>query len=440
VGCRKSSAILDDAARTHSGLLLRTYLAVTPLLAPVARRHLARRLSRGKEDPDRMSEKLGIASLPRPDGSLIWMHAVGVGEVLALPALVQAIRTERPDIQVLITSTSRTSAEALAPNLPDGARHQFLPLDCLPFVRSFLDHWRPGLSVWAERDIWPALVVETERRGIVLALVNGRMSTASYKSKCRAKGLYRDLYRRFAHIGVQDAETAGHFKALGVTADRLTIDGSLKSGASPLADHPEERARWQAVLAGRRVWLAASTHEGDEDAVLQAHLILRQTDPAACLIIAPRDPHRAASIVQTLNGTGLKAALTGAGAKAGMTVYVVDRIGVMGLWYRLADAAFVGGSLAETGGHNPYEAARLGCALIHGPNIRNFTEDYAAFHAMDAARLVHTSTELAKALLDPALAGQTVPAAHVARQGSVGVARVAHRLLSLGGERLDRTK
>ncbi len=198
---------MADPAPT--GLLLRAWLALSPWLAPLARRHLLRRLARGKEDPARFREKLGQPSLPRPDGPLIWMHAVGVGEVLALPGLVTAIRARRSDVQVLITSSSRTSAEALAPNLPDGARHQFLPLDSLPFVHRFLDHWRPDLSVWAERDIWPAMVAETARRGIPLVLINGRMNAASYRAKTRARGLFRDLYARFAAIGCRTPSPSG---------------------------------------------------------------------------------------------------------------------------------------------------------------------------------------------------------------------------------------
>lgn len=419
----------------HRGLLLRAYLALSPMMAPLARRHLTGRLARGKEDAGRVREKLGEPSLPRPDGPLIWMHAVGVGEVLALPALVRAIRAVRPDIQVLITSSSRTSAEALAPNLPVGARHQFLPLDCLPFVRAFLDHWRPDLSVWAERDIWPALVVETARRGVPLVLVNGRMSAESYRSKARAAGLFRDLYRAFAHIGVQDAETAAHFRQLGVLDARLTVNGSLKSGAGPLADHPAARADWQRALAGRFVWLAASTHPGDEAVVIAAHLALCVRDPSACLIVAPRDPHRADAVAEALQAAGLPTALTDAAAP-GQAAYVVERIGRLGLWYRLAQAAFVGGSLATVGGHNPYEAARLGCPVLHGPNLWNFAEDYAAFHARGAARLVLGADDLATALTDPGLALQCAPALEVASRGEAALASVARRLLTLGADRL----
>ena len=420
------------AEPAHHGVALRLYLAMSPLLAPVARRHLARRLARGKEDPARAAEKLGQPGLRRPEGPLIWMHAVGVGEVLALPGLITALRALRPDIHVLITSSSRTSAEALAPNLPPDTVHQFLPLDSLPFVRAFLTHWRPDVVIWAERDIWPALVCETARRRIPQALVNARMSPASYRSKTRLRGLFRDLYRQMVWIGVQDPETAAHFRSLGVAADRLTLDGSLKAGAAALADQPQTREALQAQLGKRRVWLAASTHPGDEAVVIAAHKALLAADPDACLIIAPRDPHRAPEVLAALQAAGLNGAITSDMTLPGrFPAYVVGRIGQMGLWYRLASAALIGGSLDDTGGHNPYEPARLGCAILHGPNVANFAADYARFHAAGAARLIRTAPDLTVALLDPALAQQCAPARSVANQGSTALQGLATRVLAL---------
>lgn len=414
-----------------SGVVLRLWLVASRWLAPLAGRHLARRVARGKEDPARVGEKQGSASLPRPKGPLIWLHAVGVGEVLALPALVAAIRDRNPEIQVLITSSSRTSAEALATNLPAGSRHQFLPLDCLPYVQRFLDHWRPDLVVWAERDIWPAMVVETHRRGIPQMLVNGRMDDASFRAKMRARGLFRDLYGRMASVGVQDPATLAHFAAFGVARQRLFLDGSLKAGAAALADQPEPRTAFELALAGRRVWLAASTHAADEATVAAAHAALLRSDPDACLIVAPRDPSRAGEVQRQLQTEALDSViLTGATLPARTPACVVGRIGQLGIWYRIADVAFVGGSLGQTGGHNPYEAARLECAIVHGPNIANFADDYAAFHGAGAARLVRNAADLLAALLDPDLQDQLAPARAVALRGVAGLQAVAIRILA----------
>ncbi len=421
------------AAAPHNSLLLTLWLGVSRGLAPLARWHLARRVRSGKEEPARVAEKTGVPSAPRPAGRLVWMHAVGVGEVLALPALVNALRARDPGITALITSSSYTSAQALAPNLPEGAIHQFLPLDAMPFVRRFLDHWRPDLSVWAERDLWPAMIAETHRRGIPLAIVNGRMTAASYRSKARARGLFRALYSRFAHVGVQDAESARNFAALGAEPARIIITGSLKAAAPPLADQPEARARLTRDLQWQRVWIAASTHPDEEPLIARAHRLLLDTDPAACLILAPRDPSRAPEALAILRTAGIDVALIAPGnyLDGWRQAHVLAAIGQLGLWYRLAHAAFVGGSWDATGGHNPNEPARLNCPVLHGPNVANFAEDYAAYHEARAARLVRDPGELVAALSDPALSRMAEPAARVARRGTGVAGAEAERLLAL---------
>ncbi len=218
---------------------------------------------------------------------------------------------------------------------------------------------------------------------------------------------------------------------------RITLDGSLKSGAAALADQPGLRAVWERTLAGRRVWLAASTHPGEEAVAAAALALLRRSDPAACLIVAPRDPARAFEVLAAMRSLGFDAAMTETPA-ADHAVYVVPRIGQMGLWYRLADAALVGGSLVPVGGHNPYEPARLDCAVLHGPEVANFAADYAALHSVGGARLVRDADDLATALADPALVDMRGPAARVAGSGRAALERVAERLLHLGAERLDR--
>lgn len=415
-----------------SGAALRAYLAATHLAAPFARRHLQSRLARGKEDPDRWHEKRGLPSAARPPGPLVWLHAVGVGEVLALPGLARALIAARPGTSVLITSSSRTSAEALAPNLPPGAIHQFLPLDVPRWRRRFLDHWRPDLSVWAERDLWPGFLHDLSRRSIPAALVNARMDAASARRKARASGLFRDLYSRFALIETQDEATARHIADFGIPPARIAVTGSLKTAAAPLADRPE-RAAVEAALAGRRVWLAASTHAGEEAAVAEAHRLVMAEDPAACLILAPRNPAEAGAAAQGLVRHGIDAAilppdnLPPRPARA----YVVHRIGQLGLWYRLAKVAFVGGSLDDTGGHNPWEPARLDCAILHGPNTWNFAADYAALTGAGAAREVTDAAGLAAAVLDPATPAMRPRAAALAARNAALPAGMAARLLAL---------
>jgi 3-deoxy-D-manno-octulosonic-acid transferase len=414
-----------------TGPVLRAYQLAVWAVGPLLPVYLRRRLKRGKEDPARWREKLGQASLPRPDGPLVWMHAVGLGEVMALRGLIAAMGRARPDLSFLVTSSALSSAQTFAGNTPARTQHQFLPLDAPGPVAAFLDHWRPDLSVWAEQDLWPGAVVATHRRGIPLALINARMNARAFAARQRFRGLYANLYARFAHISAQDADTAQHLAALG--AGDVTVTGSLKAGAGPLADQPEKRVALVAALAGRKPWCVASSHATDEAAALTAHKMLSDQDPARLLIIAPRDPARRDDIVAACAAAGLSVAVRSTGAIPSATdaVYLADTFGEMGLWYRLCPAALIGGSLGETGGHNPWEPAHLGCAILHGQNVANFVADYAAFHTAGAARLVADAAQLAQALQDPHLPEQAARGLALAQGGTAGMDALYAQLLEL---------
>jgi 3-deoxy-D-manno-octulosonic-acid transferase len=419
-------------ATPRTGAVLRAYLLAVRAAGPFLPTYLRRRLKRGREDPDRWREKLGEASLPRPDGPLIWMHAVGLGEVMALRGLIAAMGRARPDLSFLVTSSARSSAQAFAGNTPPRTQHQFLPLDAPGPVAAFLDHWRPDLSIWAEQDLWPGLVVATHRRGIPLALINARMNARAFAARSRFRGLYADLYARFAHISVQDAGTAKHLAALGAPAP-LVVTGSLKAGAGPLADQPDLRAALAAVLGGRKPWCVASSHAADEDVALAAHKAVLDQVPARLLIIAPRDPTRRSDIIAACAAAGLSVALRSVGVMPAPTdaVYLADTFGEMGLWYRLCPVALVGGSMGDTGGHNPWEPAHLGCAVLHGPNVANFAADYDAFHIAGAARLVADATQLVQTLQDTHLPEQAARGLALAQGGMAGLDALCAQLLAL---------
>ena len=400
--------------------MLAGYLALTAALAPLGARHLRRRLAKGKEDPARWREKLGEAGAARPDGPLVWMHAVGLGEVLALRGLIGAMAAVRGDLSFLVTSSALTSARAFAGQMPPRTQHQFLPLDLPAPVARFLTHWRPDLSVWAEQDLWPRAVVATAARGVPLALVNARMNDQAFARRRRAAGMYRDLFRRFALIAAQDDGTAVHLRALGAGA--VAVTGTLKAAAPPLAVNEIELARLRGVLAGRRVWLAASSHPGDEAVALAAHAWVMERDPGAVLILAPRDPGRAIAAAP--------GARRSAGEVPGPGVYLADTIGEMGLWYRLAPVALVGGGFG-IGGHNPWEAARLGCAVLHGPGVANFTQDYKDLHAKAAAREVTGPQDLLAALDDPDLPAMATRGQALALSRAGDLAGLAQRLCGM---------
>jgi 3-deoxy-D-manno-octulosonic-acid transferase len=407
-------------------IMLRSYIyssrAVT-LFAPFL---LRRRLARGKEDHQRWREKLGEPGLPRPTGSIIWLHAVGLGEILALRGLIAEMADLAPDASFLVTSTARSSASVFKYNLPPRCQHQFLPLDAPRYIRQFLDHWRPELAIWAEQDLWPGAVVATHARGVPLALVNARLTANSFQSRMRIRTLYSDILARFSLVSAQDEDTAWRLQKLG--ANDVRVDGAFKAAAPPLVANKEELDHLKHLLSGRRIWVAASTHSTDETIVFDAADAL----PDWLLILAPRDIGRAASISAALSARGLSYVLRSEGGvpDRGVRVLLADTYGELGLWYRLADAAFIGGSFDGTEGHNPWEAAALGAAILHGPNIGNFRSDYTQLHQSNAARKVSSGT-LVTALEQPDLVHVATRAKALVSMAQGKLAPLARDLLKL---------
>lgn len=414
------------------GLLLRACLLAAraiPLIAPAL---LRRRLARGKELPDRYREKLGMPGQPRPEGRLIWLHAVGLGEVMALRGLIAALADLAPDVAFLVTSGTRGSAEVFGANLPARCRHQFLPLDGPAYLDRFLDHWRPDLAIWAEQDLWPGAVVATARRGIPLALVNARMNAAALHRRMRWRGLYAELFAHFGLIAAQDPASVAHLTALGATGVRVT--GAFKAAAPPLAADPQMLDQARAALAGRLPLLLASSHPEDEAVALDAFRQISGDPRQPVLLTAPRDPKRGAEIAGKAAALGLTTARRSAGqGPEAADVWIVDTLGEMGLWCRLCPVTLVGGTFGPTEGHNPWEPAALGSAILHGPRVANFAADFAMLDGAGAARLITPETLAAAFLSDPA--PMAARAQELSRAAQGGLAPLAADLLALGGLR-----
>lgn len=370
------------------GVGLRAYLLLRPALQPLMRAVLRRRLRQGKEDAARYREKLGEPTLARPDGKLIWIHAVGLGEVLALRPLVDSLQRLRPSHHILLTSSARSSAQVIAKNLAPGTQHQLLPLDGPEFMRRFLDHWRPDLSIWSEQDLWPGAIHDIAVRRIPLAYINARMDAGSYRKRARLSGLYRDTLRRFALVAAQDPDSALHLRNLGAEAVRTL--SSLKPAALPLNVDEADLSRLRHLLAGRRIWVAASTHADDEAAVIAAQVRLSALSPDWLLILTPRLPGRGTEVVEALKASGLAFVQRSQGEDPvpQTAVLLADTFGELGLWYRLAEKAFIGASMGPLGGHNPWEAVCLGVPVISGPNTDNFRKDYAQLQGSGLAQQV----------------------------------------------------
>lgn len=422
VGAAPSPAPAPQRPRRPQNLPLglHVYRLAARLAAPLAPRLLRRRAARGKEDLARLEERLGRPSRPRPPGPLIWMHGVSVGESLMLLALMEALQAEEPDLALLVTTGTVTSAALMARRLPPEAAHQYIPVDRIDSVRGFLDHWRPDVGVLAESELWPNLLLEAEARAIPLALVNARMTARSLERWRRRPAVIRRLLQTFAVIAAADTRTAEGLSAL--RGDAVARLGNLKHAGAPQPANPAALASLRETLGPRgRIWLAASTHPGEDGVMLDAHERLRRTVPDALLLLAPRHPERGPALAGESAAHGFATARRSAAEPVDehTAVYVVDTLGEMGLWLTLADAAFIAGSLAPAiGGHTPLEAARLGTPILVGPHVANFEDlyaelesEHALWRAEDAAALAERlATLTAEAAEARARAAQAVAA------------------------------
>ncbi|THD58887.1 3-deoxy-D-manno-octulosonic acid transferase [Phenylobacterium sp.] len=405
-------------------LPLALYAAATGLVEPLAPALLRRRAARGKEDAQRLTERLGRAAAPRPDGPLVWLHGVSVGESLSLLPLIEALRARRPDLAILVTSGTVTSAEVLARRLPAGVIHQFAPVDAPGAAGRFLDHWRPGAALFVESELWPNLIAAAARRGVRLALLSARITQKSAEGWGRAPATARALLGAFDLILPQDAATAARLARLGgAVGPQLNL--KLVGGAPPVDAGLAEALRRGAD--GRKVVLAASTHPGEERPVAEAFQAATADAPPALLIVAPRHPDRGPGVADGLAGLGFTAARRAAGEAltSDVTAYVADTLGEMGAFYAVADAVVMGGSfVAGVGGHNPLEAARLQAAIVTGPHAFNAADIYAGMladcAAIEAADPAALARHLRGLLANPAIARRTGEAAadFAGRQGA----------------------
>ena len=381
-------------------LSLALYRLATAALEPFAPLLLKRRASKGKEDPARLNERRARPAITRPDGRLVWLHGASVGESLSILPLVERLRAERPGVALLVTSGTVTSAKLLARRLPEGVIHQFAPVDTPAGARRFISHWRPDLAVLVESELWPNLLLEAKAAETRLALVSAKLSDKSFDGwRIRPFAAHR-LFSGFDLILAQDARAAERFTSLGGT---VSGEADLKFGAAPLPADAEELARLKAALAGRPLLLAASTHPGEDEIVLDAFAALPDQPR---LVIVPRHVERGPAIVEMAQARGLSASLRGADPATVADVIVADTLGELGLWFRLADLALVAGSLVPgIGGHNPLEPARLSCPIVSGPHVENWLTAYAELSAVDGMILADASVlagRLAAALADPA--------------------------------------
>ncbi|MBO4520840.1 MAG: 3-deoxy-D-manno-octulosonic acid transferase [Alphaproteobacteria bacterium] len=375
------------------------YRAATYVGYPLIAAYLAVRKAHGKEDLNRFGERMGYASMPRPEGKLVWLHGASVGETLSMQPLIQKIQECYPSVHILVTSGTVTSAQLMEKRLSGNAFHQYIPIDCMPQVTRFVDHWKPDLALWLESEFWPNILSVISDRKIPLVLLNGRVSDKSFARWKKMPRFSRQLQRMFAKSFGQTPEDAERLKEIG--AEHTACFGNIKFAAAPLPADEDELKRMKKQIGYRACWTAGSTHAGEEEIVVNVHKAVKEKIPDILTIIAPRHPNRADEVEGILKNAGLM--VVRRSRKEEITketdVYLADTIGEMGLFYRLGDVAFVGGSMVPFGGQNIIEPARLGKAVLCGQHMMNFREIVARAKEADALSVVENEAELTQALI-----------------------------------------
>lgn len=340
---------------------------------------LKMRLRAQKEHPTRWRERLGETNQVRPTGELIWLHAVGLGEVMALRGLIDIILQNKPDINFLVTSGTLQSAELFSQNLPTNTTHQFIPLDVHKFRQNFLSRWKPNLVIWSEQEIWPGFVKDCARLKIPQVWINARMADKAYNSRKWLKPFFEDIYANFKLISAQDEKTAQNISKLikPHLKKRVRVDGSLKPAAPRLKSKQSIPPQIISVTEGKKILTLVSSHQEDEKFVIHSlQKISKKLRPI--LVIIPRHIERAETIRDQCIKAGLKCTILSEFRETARRsdVYIANQIGAPAIWLPFTHLAVIGGTYCDINGHNPWEPIQFGAAVLHGSKTANFSEDF----------------------------------------------------------------
>lgn len=364
-------------------MLSALYSLATRIIGPLyLKKILKKRVAQGKEDPDRLKERYGLATVDRGKFPVLWVHAASVGESLSVIELIHRLHELYPHVTILMTTQTRTSADLVKKRLSSIIQHQYLPYDIPLWVDNFLDYWKPSYVLWVESELWPNMLKALHRRKIPITLLNGRLSDRSFRRWQTLKLFFKPPLHCFETCLVQSEEQKSRFLALG--ARDVVALGNIKYASAPLPVVAEDLKILSACLKDRPVWTVASTHPGEEAFILEAHCRLKEIFPHLLTLLVPRHPHRGDELMVLLNAFKIKRRSLGELPTKETEIYLADTLGELGLFYRVAPIAFVGGSWVTIGGHNIIEPAQLGVAVMHGPHMHNFREVLASFKEAQA--------------------------------------------------------
>ena len=360
------------------------------LALPFALLYLWWQTRRNAGDSRGWQQRLGL--LPATAEPVIWVHAVSVGETIAAAPLVKALLERRPDVPVLMTAMTATGAARARSLFGDRVICAYSPFDTPGSVRRFLRRVRPRALVIMETELWPNMIVETRRRHCPVFLVNARLSERSARGYQLIGGWTRSLLGCLDWIAAQAEDDAARFREIGAAEDAVSVTGSIKFDVAITDDLRQGARALRDSLSRRPVWIAASTHEGEDEQLLAAHVRVLEQLPQALMVLVPRHPDRFETVAALTGSRQLSCVRRASGQPVGAAqVYLGDTMGELMLMYGAADVAFVGGSLIERGGHNPLEPAAWGIPVITGPHVFNFETVYRQLE--DGLGLVRVNDE-----------------------------------------------
>lgn len=360
----------------------------------------------GRTNPEafvRWQERLGYVEAF--DEPVIWVHAVSVGETIAAAPLVKALLRRNPDIPILMTAMTPTGSARARALFGDRVHYAFSPYDTPGAVRRFVGRVRPRALVIMETELWPNMIALSRQREVPIFLINARLSSRSARGYERVASLVRPLLRSISWIAAQAEEDAGRFLRIGATPESVSVTGSIKFDVEVSDEVRAESSGLRAALgADRPVWIAASTHDGEDCQILEAHQQILEHFPNALLMIVPRHPERFDDVARLIDAMGLslvRRSQSGSdgGGKVGSEVYLGDTMGELLMLYGASDVAFVGGSLIERGGHNPLEPAAWGIPVVSGPHIFNFETIYDRLDSGQGLFITDSAESLAQCVV-----------------------------------------
>jgi len=398
------------------------YGLLTYLLTPFLLGHLFWRSRTNPGYRQRIGERFGFG-IPEQSQSSIWVHAASVGEVQAAAALIRQLLERHPDVPLVVTTMTPTGSARVRDLFGDSVLHSYLPYDQPAAVRRFFNRARPQTAIIMETELWPSLYHECGRRSVPLVLASARVSARSVKRYRRMLDLFRETLSHGVFVAAQTEADAARFRELGASDERTHVTGNIKFDFR-LSDDVEHQGReFRALHApDRPVWIAASTHDGEEQAVLDAHRAVLAAHPDALLLWVPRHPERFPSVTAQLERAGMPFVTRSSGAKCSprTQAFLGDSMGELMMFYAAADVAFVAGSLVPIGGHNLLEPASLGLAALTGPYNFNAVDIAELLAEQGAVEILPGADALA-----PALAGLLGDAQERARRGEAGLSVVA---------------